>query len=139
MGTTVNDREMSASLLVTIERILPGGVGLAHTDGKTVFVSLAAAGDKVRVSVDREQGNLLFASIVEIIEPSPERIEPPCPYFGRCGGCDFQQLTYEAQLKAKAAIIRDCLHRIAHVEVPQVPVVPSPTPWHYRARATWQS
>jgi 23S rRNA (uracil-5-)-methyltransferase RumA len=129
---------MSASLLVTIERILPGGVGLAHADGKTVFVSLAAAGDKVRVSVDREQGNLLFASIVEIIEPSPERIEPPCPYFGRCGGCDFQQLTYEAQLKAKADIIRDCLHRIAHVELLQVSVVPSPTPWHYRARATWQ-
>ena len=129
---------MSASLLVTIERILPGGVGLAHADGKTVFVSLAAAGDKLRVSVDREQGNLLFASIVEIIEPSPERIEPPCPYFGRCGGCDFQQLTYEAQLKAKADIIRDCLHRIAHVEIPLVSVVPSPTPWHYRARATWQ-
>ena len=129
---------MSASFLVTIERILPGGVGLAHADGKTVFVSLAAAGDKLRVSVDREQGNLLFASIVEIIEPSPERIEPPCPYFGRCGGCDFQQLTYEAQLKAKADIIRDCLHRIAHVEVPLVSVVPSPTPWHYRARATWQ-
>ena len=129
---------MSASFLVTIERILPGGVGLAHADGKTVFVSLAAAGDKLRVSVDREQGNLLFASIVEIIEPSPERIEPPCPYFGRCGGCDFQQLTYEAQLKAKADIIRDCLHRIAHVEVPLVAVVPSPTPWHYRARATWQ-
>ena len=93
MGAAVNDSKMSASLLVTIERILPGGVGLAHADGKTVFVSLAAAGDKVRVSVDREQGNLLFASIVEIIEPSPERIEPPCPYFGRCGGCDFQQLT----------------------------------------------
>jgi len=129
---------MSASFLVTIERILPGGVGLAHADGKTVFVSLAAAGDEVRVSVDREQGNLLFASIVEIIEPSPERIEPPCPYFGRCGGCDFQQLTYEAQLKAKADIIRDCLRRIAHVEVPLVSVVPSPTAWHYRARATWQ-
>ena len=97
---------MSASLLVTIERILPGGVGLAHADGKTVFVSLAAAGDKVRVSVDREQGNVLFASIVEIIEPSPERIEPPCPYFGRCGGCDFQQLTYEAQLKASSFLVR---------------------------------
>ena len=81
VGTTVNDREMSASLLVTIERILPGGVGLAHTDGKTVFVSLAAAGDKVRVSVDREQGNLLFASIVEIIEPSPERIRTTLSIF----------------------------------------------------------
>jgi 23S rRNA (uracil1939-C5)-methyltransferase len=129
---------MPASFLVTIERILPGGVGLAHADGKTVFVSLSAAGDKVRVRVDREQGTVLFASIIEILEPSPQRIEPPCPYFGRCGGCDFQQLTYEAQLKAKAEIIRDCLHRIARLEVPQVTVVPSPTPWHYRARATWQ-
>ena len=138
MVAAVNDQKMSASLLVTIERILPGGVGLAHAEGKTVFVSLAAAGDKARIRIDREQGNLLFASIVEIIEPSPERIEPPCPYFGRCGGCDFQQLTYEAQLKAKAEIIRDCLHRIAHVELPQVSVVPSPTHWHYRARATWQ-
>jgi 23S rRNA (uracil1939-C5)-methyltransferase len=79
---------MSTSLLVTIELILPGGVGLAHADGKTVFVSLAAAGDRARVRVDREQ-NLLFASIVEIIEPSPERIEPPCPYFGRCGAAIF--------------------------------------------------
>ncbi len=70
-----------------------------------------------------EQGDLLFASIEEIITPSPLRIEPPCPYFGRCGGCDFQQLTYEAQLAAKAEIIRDCLHRIARLEnVPDIVV-----------------
>jgi hypothetical protein len=56
----VNDQKMSASLLVTIERILPGGVGLAHAEGKTVFVSLAAAGDKARIRIDREQGNLLL-------------------------------------------------------------------------------
>jgi len=124
--------------LVTIERILPGGVGLAHADGKTIFVSLAAKGDRVRVTIDRKQGNALFASIVEIVEASPDRIEPPCPYFGRCGGCDFQQMTYEAQLNAKAEIIRDCLHRIARLEIPDVTVVPSPSEWHYRARATWQ-
>src|SRR4030095_4742527 len=130
---------MPASFLVTIERILPGGVGLAHADGKTVFVSLSAAGDKVRVRVDREQGTVLFASIIEILEPSPQRIEPPCPYFGLCGGCDFQQLTYEAQLKAKGEIIRDCLHRIAKLETPQdIPIHASPKPWRYRARATWQ-
>jgi 23S rRNA (uracil1939-C5)-methyltransferase len=127
-----------ATFEVTIERILPGGVGLAHAEGKTVFVSLAAKGDRVRVTIDREQGNLLFASITEILEPSPDRIEPPCPYFGRCGGCDFQQLTYEAQLAAKSEIIRDCLHRIAQLDIPEVKVVPSPNPWHYRARATWQ-
>ena len=127
------------NLEVEIERILPGGMGLAHAQGKTVFVSLAAPGDRVRVRVEREQGNVLFASIEEILAPSPLRIEPPCPYFGRCGGCDFQQLTYEAQLAAKAEIIRDCLHRIAHLEnVPEIVVTPSPNNWRYRMRATWQ-
>ena len=124
---------------VEIERILPGGLGLAHAEGKTVFVSLAAPGDRVRVRVEREQGNVLFASIEEIITPSPVRIEPPCPYFGRCGGCDFQQLTYEAQLAAKSEMIRDCLHRIARLEnIPDIVVTPSPNEWRYRMRAMWQ-
>jgi len=127
------------SFEVEVVRILPGGMGLAHADGKTVFVSLAAPGDRVRVRVEREQGSVLFASIEEIVAPSPLRIEPPCPYFGRCGGCDFQQLTYEAQLAAKAEIIRDCLHRIARLEsVPEIVVTPSPNQWRYRMRATWQ-
>jgi tRNA/tmRNA/rRNA uracil-C5-methylase (TrmA/RlmC/RlmD family) len=101
---------------VTIERILPGGVGLAHAAGKTLFVTLAAPGDVVRVRVDRVRGKVAFASIEEVITPSPVRVEPPCPYFGTCGGCDFQQLDYQAQLDAKVAIVRDCLRRIAHVE-----------------------
>lgn len=127
------------SFEVEIERILPGGMGLAHAQGKTVFVSLAAPGDRLRVRVEREQGNVLFASIEEVLTPSPSRIEPPCPYFGRCGGCDFQQLTYEAQLAAKAEMIRDCLHRIARLEnIPDVVVTPSPNEWRYRMRATWQ-
>jgi 23S rRNA (uracil1939-C5)-methyltransferase len=129
---------MAEDLLVDIERILPGGVGLAHAEGKTVFVALAAPGDRLRVTIDREQGKLLFASIKEIISPSPVRIEPPCPYFGRCGGCDFQQMTYEAQLHAKVEIIRDCLHRIAGLDpIPDFVVRPS-TEWHYRGRAVWQ-
>ncbi|HEX6717242.1 MAG TPA: class I SAM-dependent RNA methyltransferase [Pyrinomonadaceae bacterium] len=130
---------MAKNFEIEIERILPGGMGLAHAEGKTVFVSLAAPGDRVRVRIDREQGNVLFASIEEIVVPSPVRIEPPCPYFGRCGGCDFQQLTYEAQLAAKAEMIRDCLHRIARLEnVPEIVVNPSPNEWRYRMRATWQ-
>ena len=124
---------------IQIERILPGGVGLAHAAGKTLLVSLAAPGDHLRVQVEREQGNVLFASVVEVLTPSPVRVEPPCPYFGRCGGCDFQQLTYEAQLAAKADIIADCLHRIARVDpVPPITVHPSPNNWRYRVRATWQ-
>jgi 23S rRNA (uracil1939-C5)-methyltransferase len=126
-------------LEVEIERIIPGGLGLAHADGKTVFVSLAAPGDRVRARVEREQGNVLFASIQEILTPSLVRIEPPCPYFGRCGGCDFQQLTYEAQLAAKSEMIRDCLRRIARLEnVPDIVVTPSPNEWRYRMRAMWQ-
>lgn len=124
---------------VDVQRIVPGGMGLAHAGGKTVFVSLAAPGDRVRVKVEREQGNVRFASIEEIVTPSPVRIEPPCPYFGRCGGCDFQQLTYEAQLAAKSEMIRDCLYRIARLEnVPKIVVTPSPDAWRYRMRAMWQ-
>jgi 23S rRNA (uracil1939-C5)-methyltransferase len=124
---------------VTIERILPGGYGLAHAEGKTVFVSLAAPGDVVRVSIDRVRGNIAFASIIEIIKPSEVRVEPPCPYFGRCGGCDFQQLNYQAQLDAKVEIIRDCLRRIAGIaEFPDIKIHAAPNQWQYRARANWQ-
>ena len=127
------------SLEVEIERILPGGYGLAHAEGKTVFVPLSAPGDRLRVRLERQQGNVLFAAIEEILVASPIRIEPPCPYFGRCGGCDFQQLAYENQLAAKAEIIRDCLHRIARLEdVPEIVVTPSPRDWRYRMRAMWQ-
>jgi 23S rRNA (uracil1939-C5)-methyltransferase len=124
---------------VTIERILPGGLGLAHTDGRTVMVALAAPGDRARVRIDREKGHVSFASIEEVIEPSPVRAEPPCQYFGRCGGCDFQQLHYQAQLEAKVEIIKDCLHRIGRIEnVPDFQITPAPNPWHYRTRAQWQ-
>ena len=124
---------------VTIERILPGGLGLAHAEGQTVMVALAAPGDRVRVRIDRVKGSVTFASIEEIIEPSPARVEPPCPYFGRCGGCDFQQLNYQAQLAAKIEIVKDCLHRIARIEnVPDFEIIAASNEWHYRARAQWQ-
>src|SRR5919202_2945626 len=128
-----------AELDVTVERILPGGVGRAHARGQTLFVSLAAPGDRARVRVESVRGGLAFASIREILQPGPARVEPPCPYFGRCGGCDFQQLDYGAQLAAKVEIIRDCLRRVARVEPPpEIPITPSPAAWRYRSRARWQ-
>lgn len=126
-------------LEVTIERILPGGVGLAHAEGRTILVGLAAPGDRLRVEVERTQGRVSFAKIKEVLVASPVRVEPLCPYFGRCGGCDFQQLDYSAQLEAKVEIIRDCLRRIARIEPPaSIPITPSPLEWRYRARALWQ-
>ena len=130
--------EKDRTLEVEIERLLPGGVGLAHAEGLTLFVSLAAPGDSLRVKIGRVQGKVGFASIVEILKPSNVRVEPPCPYFGRCGGCDFQQLTYQAQLEAKVEIIHDCLHRIAKIEAREIPITPSAQQWRYRARANWQ-
>jgi 23S rRNA (uracil1939-C5)-methyltransferase len=126
-------------LEIVVERILPGGRGLAHAEGQTVMVPLAAPGDRLRVRIDRVKGNVWFASIIEILEPSLHRIEPPCPYFGRCGGCDFQQLNYQAQLDAKIGIITDCLRRLGKIDdVPKFEVTPAPQAWHYRARAQWQ-
>ncbi|MDX6383558.1 MAG: rRNA (uracil1939-C5)-methyltransferase [Blastocatellia bacterium] len=124
---------------VTIERILPGGFGLAHAEGRTIMVALAAPGDHLRVRIDRVKGNVSFASIEEIITAGPDRVEPPCPYFGLCGGCDFQQMNYDAQLNTKAEIIKDCLRRLARIEdIPDFQITPAPEPWHYRSRAQWQ-
>ncbi len=127
------------TLEVEIERLLPGGLGLAHAGGRTVLVSLAAPGDFLRVKIHKVRGKVLFASIQEILRASPVRVEAPCPYFGSCGGCDFQQLEYQAQLNAKIEIVRDCLHRIAHLpSLPEIPIIASPSQWHYRSRANWQ-
>lgn len=112
---------------------------MARIDGNTLFVALAAPGDRARVRITRIQGRTAFAEIDELLEPSPQRIEPACPYFGRCGGCDFQQLAYEAQLAAKVTMIDDCLRRIAGIpEPPVLNITPSPEPVGHRSRAEWQ-
>lgn len=139
MNSAVGLEQPLPSLEVEIERMLPGGVGLAHAEGLTLFVSLAAPGDTLRVQIDRVRGKTAFASVLEVIKPSPVRVEPPCPYFGRCGGCDFQQLDYQMQLQAKVEIIRDCFHRIAGIaDLPEISIHPSSNQWQYRARANWQ-
>ncbi len=122
-----------------IEKIVPNGFGLAFAENLTVFIPLSAAGDRLRVRLNQLKGKTAFAEIVEILAPSTERTEPRCPYFGRCGGCDFQQLSYGAQLEAKVSIVQDCLRRLAGIETPvEVKIKASPNAWHYRSRAQWQ-
>jgi tRNA/tmRNA/rRNA uracil-C5-methylase (TrmA/RlmC/RlmD family) len=127
------------ALEVSIEKIVPRGFGLAFAEGATVFVPLAAAGDRVRAIVSQVKGNILFAEIGEVLVPSPQRIEPPCKYFGTCGGCDFQQMNYDEQLAAKVGIIRDALHRIAKIEWGEIPIIASPKDFEYRSRAQWHA
>ena len=125
-----------------VERIVPGGLGLGYAEGHTLLVALAVPGDLVEVEIQSVRGQVCFAHIRRIIEPSPVRVEPPCPFFGdpkRCGGCDFQQLTYEAQLAAKLDIIRDALRRTGGITAPpSLDITPAPHAWGYRSRAEWQ-
>lgn len=123
----------------TIEQIVPGGFALAHDASRTVFVEGAAPGDRARLRVERVRGGLGFARVVEVLEASPVRVDPAHPDFARCGGLDFQHLTYPAQLDAKVGIVADCLRRIAKLEAPpEIPITPSPRQWGYRTRAEWQ-
>lgn len=125
---------------VKIEKIIPNGYGLAFADGLTIFVSLAVQGDKLRIRIREKKGKLAFAEIVEIIEPSIYRITPLCQYFGKCGGCDFQQMSYSAQLEAKVGIIQDCLKRIGKIDFQgTINIIGSPKEFGYRSRAQWHA
>ncbi len=125
-------------LEVTIQKIVPQGLGLAFAENLTVFVPLSAAGDKLSVRIFQLKGKTAFAEIEAVIEPSPVRIKPPCPYFGKCGGCDFQQMAYESQLSAKLDMIRDSLKRIGKIEFKNdIPMIASPKQFEYRSRAQW--
>jgi len=132
------DYKIGDQLDVEIQKIVPKGLGLAFAEKLTVFVPLSAAGDKVRVRLNQLKGKIAFAEIEEILVPSPQRIEPPCQYFGRCGGCDFQQMNYDEQLAAKLAIIQDSLHRIGKINYErEIPMIASPKEFEYRSRAQW--
>lgn len=131
---------MGQQLEVRIEKIVPNGYGLGFGEHLTVFVPLAVPGDLLRVSIDQLRGRTAFAEILEIIEPAPTRIEPRCPYFGRCGGCNFQQMPYREQLEAKTGIIRDALRRIGGIDFGrEIRAIASPREFDYRARAQWHA
>ena len=102
-------------------------------DGRAVFVPFGLPGERVRVRLREEKRNFARGELVEILEASPLRITPRCKHFGMCGGCHYQHLPYEEQMKAKREILRDQLLRIGKIEDPPVrEMVPSPNPWNYR-------
>ena len=120
---------------VRVEKIVPRGFGLAFAEALTILVPLAAPGDLLKVRIRELRKRLAFAEIVEILEPGEHRISAPCIYYGTCGGCDFQHLDYRAQLEAKVAMIRDCLHRIGKIDwKEEILIIPSPHQWEYRSR-----
>lgn len=123
-----------ASFEVDITTLVYGGEGLGRLpDGRAVFVPYVIPGERVYVQLVEEKRRYARGRLVEVLNSSPDRIRPRCRHFGTCGGCHYQQLPYEAQLKAKADILRDQLARIGGIDEPPVkPAVPSPQPWNYR-------
>lgn len=104
-------------------------------DGRAVFVPYAMPGEEVRVRLTEDKERYARGEIVEMLHESPRRIEPRCKHFGVCGGCHYQHMPYEEQLKAKRDILEDQLQRIGDITDPAVgETVPSPQPWMYRNR-----
>lgn len=120
-------------LEVTIEKLVWGGAGLARTDRGVIFVDFAAPGDVLRVKIDDVAKDYARARIQDILKPSVDRIDPKCPVFGRCGGCDWQHLTTEKQLATKIELLRESLERHADYRGP-IEAIPSPKAWNYRNR-----
>ena len=123
---------------VTVEKIVPRGPGIAFVENLTVLTPLSGPGDVLRIRLTEVKKRLAFAEIVEIIKPGTGRTAPACEYFGTCGGCDFQQMSYGEQLGSKVGIVRDCLHRIGKIEFDdEIKIIGSPRPLAYRSRAAW--
>ncbi len=120
-----------------IDGLAAGGDGVGRdADGRVVFVPFAAPGDRLRVRVVEERARFARAEIDAVVEASADRVTPPCPVFGTCGGCAWQHLRYDAQVDAKRAIVRDALARIGKLaDVPALGFTASPAAYGYRGRA----
>ena len=114
-----------------------GGKGVARENGKAVFIPFTIERELVSAKITREKKQFAEAEVVDLRQRSRYRIDPPCPYFGRCGGCAYQHIDYAHQLEIKTRQVRDVLKRIGKLDdVPMRPIIPSPLPYAYRNRVT---
>lgn len=134
MVATPNDDQW----LLTLELTGLGRLGeaLSEVDGKPVYVFGGIPGETVVAEIIRERRGYFAAEVVEVLKPSPYRVEPPCPYFGACTGCQFQHISYERQLEMKREAVVDALVRIGELDGGIVgETLPSPEPLKYRNHA----
>jgi len=119
---------------ILLEKLTYGGEAMGRLpDGRAVFVPFGLPGEHVRVELTEDKKNFARGKLFGLLTTSPERIDPKCKHFGKCGGCHYQNLPYEKQLLAKTEILRDQLQRIGKIDNPRVmPMIPSPLEWNYR-------
>jgi 23S rRNA (uracil1939-C5)-methyltransferase len=120
-----------------INDIAFGGKGVGRAEGKAVFVPFTIEGERVSAQIVREKKQFAEAELVEVLAPAEQRVQPECPYFGRCGGCSYQHISYEHQLAIKHRQVEQALRRIGRIENPPMqPIIPSPRSYGYRNRVT---
>ena len=116
-----------------VDSLAYGGNGVARLNGFVVFVRRGLPGDTVRAQVTKVKRGFAEATMLEVLSPGPDRVVAPCPHFGACGGCRFQDYAYDKQLEAKEAQVRDALTRLGRIENPPVePIVPAASQYGYR-------
>ena len=114
------------------------GEGIGHKEGYTLFVKDALVGDVVRVKVIKAKKKFGYGRLLEVLEPSPWRVEPVCGCARQCGGCQIQHCSYEKQLAWKQKKVTDCLQRIGGFEnIPMEPIMGMDEPYHYRNKAQY--
>lgn len=119
-----------------IDKLSNMGDGVGRIDNWVVFVPYTLPGERVKARVYRNDKNCSMADLVEVLEPSPKRVEPLCPVFGYCGGCQYQHLSYEEQLAWKTEQVADLLRLQAGLEVKVQAAIPSPQIYGYRSKIT---
>jgi len=119
-----------------IDTLTNEGVGLGRVDGWVVMVPFALPGERIRARVWRNHKNYSDADLVGVTVPSPDRIQPACPLFGECGGCQYQHLAYPAQLAWKQRQVGELLKHLGGIEFPVQPIIASPRPYGYRSKIT---
>lgn len=131
----VRTRPVPPEVEARIEALSDDGRGLARIDGKVTFVAGGLPGERVRVAFEKSKRHYDHARVVEVLEPSPERVQPECRHFGVCGGCSLQHLDAAAQIREKEALLREKLQRFGGI-APREWLAPTRAEsWHYRRSA----
>ncbi len=121
----------------TVEGYSSEGCGIVRLDGAVVFVPGAVRGETIDLKITKVMKAAAAGEIVRIHKPSPDRATPECPYYGRCGGCDFQHLTYPEELRAKRQRVQDALERLGGTDIRVEEILGAKDPTHYRNKSQY--